>query len=315
MEPIYFEASNTHTASPIRMYLNKRFYPALNHDCFLKWHWHAELEIIYVVSQKAVFYIDSSRIELKQGQAGIVNVGQLHAGYFADKRDVEFYGILIDPRILSLHMEDTCQVNYIDPLQRHLTKFPCAITGDQPHETEMLQQIVKMIDVIQEQKAGYELAVKACMFNLLYECLANGRMEERQAMGTKGMPRKIHQFRRILAYMEEHYQEKWSVQTLASLVNMSTDHFYKFFKSFTGMSPIEYANDLRIQKAKILLVKDRSKSVTEIALQTGFCDASYFSKQFKKFAGCTPLEFKREAIGLNFVWDDNQGLSKGEQDL
>jgi transcriptional regulator GlxA family with amidase domain len=109
--------------------------------------------------------------------------------------------------------------------------------------------------------------------------------------------------------MEEHYQDKWSVETLASLINMSVDHFYKFFKSFTRMSPIEYTNDLRIQKAKILLVKDRSKTVTEIAMQTGFCDASYFSKQFKKFAGCTPLEYKREAIGINFVWDDHHGLS------
>jgi transcriptional regulator GlxA family with amidase domain len=110
--------------------------------------------------------------------------------------------------------------------------------------------------------------------------------------------------------MEEHYQEKWSVETLASLIDMSVDHFYKFFKSFTGVSPIDYGNNLRVQKAKMMLVKDRSKSVTEIAMLTGFCDGSYFSKQFKKYAGCTPLEYKRESIGVSFVWDDWHGLSE-----
>lgn len=310
MEQIYFEASNTHTASPVRMYLNKRSYHALNHDCFLRWHWHSELEILYVVNHKAIFYIDSTQVVLEQGQAAIVNAGSLHAGYFADKKDVEFYGILIDPSMLSFPEEDSCQINYIGPLQRHMTMFPCIITGDKPHEAEMLRHIVKMIEAIRSKREGYELAVKACVYQILYECLANGGMKVTEGARPNGASRKMRQFKVVLAYMEEHYQEKWPVETLASLIDMSVDHFYKFFKSFAGMSPIEYVNDLRIQKAKLMLVKDRSKSVTEIALLTGFYDASYFSKQFKRFAGCTPLEYKREALGINFVWDDYHGLSK-----
>lgn len=113
------------------------------------------------------------------------------------------------------------------------------------------------------------------------------------------------------------YCEKLTVDKLAELIKMSNDNFYKFFKSFTGMSPIEYTNYLRVQKFMLLLVKGYKTSITDIALQTDFYDASCFTKTFKTFKGCTPKEFRKnickdidEVMSVNFIWNDYYGLSE-----
>ena len=71
------------------------------------------------------------------------------------------------------------------------------------------------------------------------------------------------------------------------------DYFRRCFKCETGMSPVEYLNDLRIEHAKHLLSgKHYSKtSIADIAMRSGFSDARYFSKVFKKATGVTPHEY------------------------
>lgn len=93
-------------------------------------------------------------------------------------------------------------------------------------------------------------------------------------------------------YLEEHYAENFKMAFLAEKFNLSESHFRKLFKGFTGLSPVEYRNGLRIEHAKELLSRN-TVSVSEVALAVGIEDQFYFSRIFKESEGVSPLRYKK----------------------
>ena len=71
------------------------------------------------------------------------------------------------------------------------------------------------------------------------------------------------------------------------------DHVRRLFREQTGQSPHSYLINLRIDKAKQLLVQYPKASVAVIAANCGFQDPNYFSTCFKKKMGCSPIEYRR----------------------
>ena len=76
--------------------------------------------------------------------------------------------------------------------------------------------------------------------------------------------------------------------------HFSNSHFSRLFSSQLGMSFTEYLSNVRIGHVKRLLLQT-SKSIMEIALDTGYCHGDYLSNQFKIKTGITPLEFRNKS--------------------
>lgn len=90
--------------------------------------------------------------------------------------------------------------------------------------------------------------------------------------------------------------ENYSVKEIAKRCAICESGLRKLFKSTYGISPIEYKQKIKINKAKFLL-EGSTLSIAEIAEQLGFYDAAYFTKAFKHHAGCTPTEYiKQKAL-------------------
>lgn len=103
---------------------------------------------------------------------------------------------------------------------------------------------------------------------------------------------KKYVIRRIMDYMENHYQEKISLDQIAANMYLSSYYISKLFKSETGDTPINYLISLRMKKARDLLEETPERPVQEIAAAVGYEDAYHFSKQFKKYYGMPPLYYK-----------------------
>ncbi|MGF7029113.1 AraC-like DNA-binding protein [Paenibacillus mucilaginosus] len=97
----------------------------------------------------------------------------------------------------------------------------------------------------------------------------------------------------MLHYIEEHYSRDIYIDELASLPSLSRSHFCRVFKEFTGVTPIDYLNLYRVNKAADLFQADGCK-VIDAALQTGFDNLSHFTNTFKKYMHCTPSVYKRD---------------------
>jgi len=94
----------------------------------------------------------------------------------------------------------------------------------------------------------------------------------------------------IIEYMHQHFAQKITVEMLAKKVNMSKSHFIRIFKKVTGLSPMDYLINIRIEKAKKLLSAG-SKNISEISLLCGFNSLSHFSSTFSKHVGISPSKY------------------------
>jgi YesN/AraC family two-component response regulator len=98
--------------------------------------------------------------------------------------------------------------------------------------------------------------------------------------------------RQAMAYLHEHYAQPISREDVARHVNMNEDYLTFCFRKELGMTPIAYLNRYRINQAKQLLAT-RPLSITEVALEVGFYDHSYFSRVFRSEVGLSPDAYRR----------------------
>lgn len=97
---------------------------------------------------------------------------------------------------------------------------------------------------------------------------------------------------RATAYIENHFAEHITLETLANLVNLNPIYFSNLFKREVGKSFTEYLTDFRMKKAKEML-RSSDCNINEIADALGYSDARYFSKTFKKEVGIKPTDYRK----------------------
>lgn len=99
----------------------------------------------------------------------------------------------------------------------------------------------------------------------------------------------------ITRYIQEHLDEEISLSVLADEFHLNPQYISQLFKNEIGVGFLAYLTNIRIEKAKKLLIST-SLSVTEISERTGYSDYRVFTKVFKKTEGITPSQFRCEFL-------------------
>lgn len=98
---------------------------------------------------------------------------------------------------------------------------------------------------------------------------------------------RLSQIRRAIHWIREHYTEPFRVEPLAAMSDMSVAAFYRHFKSVTAMTPIQYQKQLRLLRARWLLLFEPRDAAT-IAFTVGYESASQFSREYARLFGMPP---------------------------
>ena len=96
---------------------------------------------------------------------------------------------------------------------------------------------------------------------------------------------------RAMAYMEEHYAEKITLQDVAERCYVSQWHLSKLLHKYADQSFYDILNRIRIDAAKDLMTDPKLK-VGDIGLMVGYSDTAHFSRIFKKLVGCSANEYR-----------------------
>lgn len=101
--------------------------------------------------------------------------------------------------------------------------------------------------------------------------------------------------RRAMAYLHTHYMEPISLDDAARHVNMSKEYLARCFRQELGITLVTYLNRYRIDRAKSLL-EAGGRSLTEVAMASGFSSSTYFSRMFRQEVGVSPSEYQRSFV-------------------
>ncbi|RKD89930.1 helix-turn-helix transcriptional regulator [Mangrovibacterium diazotrophicum] len=152
------------------------------------------------------------------------------------------------------------------------------------HE-EVLDTYLKIFDLAKEEKPGYQQIASGMIVKLLGYLLSFEMQKEFTG-------------KRIATIIEEsRFKMRAAINTsidlkeLADHYHIGYSYFRKMFKSYTGVAPHQYYLELKIMRAKELLLST-DKSVKEISFELGFQSIHYFSRIFKSKTGVSPSDLR-----------------------
>ncbi len=147
----------------------------------------------------------------------------------------------------------------------------------------------------------YKEIINAGFTRLLFELIRNDEnpfmshvddIKETLRGGIKDREGNIFNLMKVIDYTNKNYQEKITLQKLADIGAISCAHLNKLFKKNFNVSPMQYINNLRISKAKELMMYS-DFNITQISELVGFQSVHYFSRYFKNKEKITPSEFRK----------------------
>lgn len=97
---------------------------------------------------------------------------------------------------------------------------------------------------------------------------------------------------RVIEHIHSRIDDKITVESMAGVACLSPSHFSRVFRKETGKAPMAYLHDLRLERAKKMLLA-ADASVTDIALACGFNSPSYLAACFQKRYKMTPKEYRK----------------------
>lgn len=224
-----------------------------------------------VLGGKGFLFAEGKRYELSKGQGFLYGPG-LRQSYRADPHEpwnirwVHFFGERLEALLDGKGLDE--------PWLFTITELP---------------PIEALTDRLLGLGRSYRIEDEFSVASTLYELLA--QLQFRSDRLNVPVNQASEKIRAVANYVRANSSEPFSIEQAAAIAGYSTHYFSRKFGQTFGMSFPDFLLESRLIEAKRLLIST-SLSVKQIALETGFSQASYFSSRFKRLVGMTPLEFR-----------------------
>lgn len=258
-------------------------------DC----HWHDEPEFFYCLEGETLFQVDTDYFPVRAGEAVFIDGGDIHAAHAHGNEGCTFFSLVFDTQLLASAHYDAVQENLVLPLQERRATFPRHMRRESAADISLLEHLLTMMHSCSNETPGYEGVVKGHLYLMLAEIAAEGRAVSRASTATRSESSKIDRLKTVILHIQDHYSHPIRLAELASLIPMSEGQFCRFFKSMTRQTPVDYINSYRIRQAAEML-RNPERKISDVALEVGFDNISYFIRVFRKAMNCAPSEFRKK---------------------
>lgn len=262
---------------------------------FMTPHWHEETELTFITDGSSVYHLNLESFEVSVGDFIFIQPMVLHSIFLTGKKPMKSETYVFHLNFLGGNSADLCSIKYLTPLFTQEYRLPAIIKKNHP-VYDSLYGIFQQINALNAQRPdGYELAMKSLFLQIIF--LLFPYRTENSTVPSLHLEAS-EKLKTVLNYIETHYEAPITVSKLAELCYFSDYHFMRFFKKHTGMTCIEYINNLRLEKA-VQMFEQGNTSIMDVSLSAGFSNLSYFHRVFKSRYGITPKTFLRQ-LGNSF---------------
>lgn len=235
-------------------------------------HTHQFTELFYVASGNGVFALPDREFNISPGDFIIIPPYTEHTERSCTGTPLEYYVLGIDGIAFQTDKEE--------PSAYLIHNF-----GSSPYIAELFRH---MIYEARSEEYGAETICHHLLEILIIRILRNDRLT---AVPSNAM-RMTKECARIKEYLDNNYSEHITLNTLTELTHMNKYYLAHSFAKYTGLSPIQYLNERRLETACMLL-RETDFSISDISSSTGFSSQSYFTQTFRKKYGVTPVRYRQ----------------------
>lgn len=248
-------------------------------------HQHLDFyELVVVGRGSAIHVVDGNEAKITAGSVLLLSPGEMHT--YKEVNHLAIYNVLFGRNFMSYFQPDLTCLEGFQLLFKLNSNYTLKNSSGIKIEDEFLLQIISLLDdMIRVQKNNEPGGQTALLSDFLKVVLLLSRYA--RLFSNSNKISHIQQLSKLLATLEQKFDEEWPIEKMAKFTNMSYSNFRHEFKLLTNRAPTNYLLSMRLEKAAILLHLPE-KRVTEVALRCGFNDLNYFTRQFKKKYGINP---------------------------
>lgn len=264
------------------MIVGKRpYYVAYGKAQAYKEHRHPELEINLCVKGSYELQLDKTKYTMSKNQLAIIAPMISHSRTVPEDSDSLSFSIEISPVLL---------LEFFEPFSNAV--FPSPVISLSDCNRKLSNLIYETYKLCQNRTGMTELLINGNLYKICYYIYEEFIQQTTHVQRPEHF-RDIEKVEEAIALIHSHYAEPLTLKYIASHVRYSEGHFCRIFKKITGITFHNALNRCRIKNACCLL-KETTRSVSDIALQVGFADAKTFCTAFKQYTGYTPREFRKD---------------------
>ncbi len=241
-------------------------------------HWHEDFEFIVVKEGTLHYNVNGTEMIIHQDEGIFINSKQSHYGYATETEDCSFQCFIIHPSILT----EALQKEYIQPLIDAQEMKYVILKQSSLWQKELLRLLDQMFDM--RDLPMYTTSYFLQILILLYE---NKRGD------AKTKDQDDFYLHEMVGFIQTNYHRPITLSDIANSAHISQTKCNQLFTNVYHISPIHFLNNYRLDRSAYLL-EHTKMPMMDIALSSGFNDASYFSKQFKEWSSETPRQYRKK---------------------
>lgn len=269
MAQLYESYNDVFSLLPVKIYKHDLTGSYLN----VPLHWHRSLEITVTLTGCIRFNTGTNNFDFGESDWIFVNSGEPHSCRYINPTD-HFSGVSI---VISLPF-----------IEKWLGKNLFFYNPENPEVTAQIKAIAAELFSLDDASPDHSLILMSLLFKTLYlvsaHCIRPGEQYHISS------DQEMHTAIKFTDYIEKHYQEDVSLDSVAAHFKYSPSYFSRLFKASLGVNFHAYLNFVRVSHAAQQL-SSTSVNLTECAFHNGFPNTKSFISTFKKFYGCTPSNF------------------------
>ena len=274
-------------------------YPVTLSDVYLRlirWHWHPEIELIYVLDGKVEALIDEESFVLEPGHGIMVNQNVLHAFRRIEGYEAVFFSIVFHPCFIFGYGTAALSVKYMNPIVNNPDMKYLILQDGDSHTDPIIDCMKQVQSLYDTHEFGYEIACKATLCNLWHVLLKLPQHSKASVAKTKRILNDEQRIKDAILFIEEHFAEPITLDEIAESIHISKSECCRCFQRVLRVTPFEYLLKYRIFYAtKLMQQQDpAASSISNLAITVGFGNISYFNKVFKRVLNMTPTEYKKQ---------------------
>lgn len=237
-------------------------------------NWHENTEFLYCIHGEGNVNCDATDIPMKKGDTVIINARQLHT--VSSDTEVKYHCLIIDNSFFKNNGIEIDALSFRQSI--------CDVKAG-----ELIMKIAAIFDSDDGSFSVAETRLAVLEF-IVYICKNFSKQNKTK---TKKISKSYAAVLSAVEYVNTHFSQKISLEELSSRAGFSRYHFARIFKENTGFTVIEHINAIRCENAGFLL-RETTKTVSEISYECGFDNPSYFAKSFSKFYSILPSEYRKK---------------------
>lgn len=161
-----------------------------------------------------------------------------------------------------------------------------------PIEVPLMDAVARLVRLV-DTPDNIDVLAPIYIKEILYYVLIGPHGHVLRQFAMKGST--ACQIQEIVQYVITHYNETIRVEELAEKAKVSVPTLHRQFKEVTAMSPLQFQKKLRLQEARLLLLKG-TINATDVAFQVGYESPSQFSREYSRMFGCPPKKDSKRLL-------------------